>query len=151
MLIARHFGVYKTLEMVSRKYEWPKLHNFVEDWKIPRYSPNKLLHPLQILVGPLKSTTLDFIQSPPSKSYHVIIVVVEQFLKMHIFFCAWRLSTLVKRLYIWWLEKHLIIMAFLLASLVILGYNSSQNFGNTCWRPLKSRINSVITHKVMTN
>ena len=88
--MAEHFGVHKTLELVSRNYWWPHLHNYVEDYicscdagcqsESPRHQPYGLLQPFQILNGPLKSISMDFITDlPSSKGFDSILIVVDRF------------------------------------------------------------------------
>ena len=70
-----HFGIQKTLELVSRAFWWPKLHNFVEEYvhtcdtccrtKMPRHHPYGLLQPLPITTKPWQSISLDFITDLP--------------------------------------------------------------------------------------
>ena len=91
--MARHFGVHKTLELITRSYWWPQLRSFVEDYvrtcdaccrsKIPRHQPYGLLQPLPTPIGPWKSISLDFITDLPlSKGYDTILTVVDRFTKM---------------------------------------------------------------------
>jgi hypothetical protein len=91
--MAGHFGIHKTLELVSREYWWPQLRQFVEDYvrscdvccrsKIPRHRPYGLLQPLPIPSGPWKSISLDFITDLPlSKNFDAILTVVDRFTKM---------------------------------------------------------------------
>ena len=73
--MAGHFGIQKTLELVSRAFWWPKLHNFVEEYvhtcdtccrtKMPCYHPYGLLQPLPITTKPWQSISLDFITDLP--------------------------------------------------------------------------------------
>ena len=91
--MAGHFGIHKTLELVSRNYWWPHLREFVEDYvrtcdvccrsKIPRHRPYGLLQPLPVPIGPWKSISLDFITDLPlSKSFDAILTIVDRFTKM---------------------------------------------------------------------
>ena len=91
--LAGHFGVQKTLELVTRNYWWPQLRQFVTDYvhscdvccrsKIPRHQPYGSLQPLPIPSGPWRSISLDFITDLPlSKGYDVILTVVDRFTKM---------------------------------------------------------------------
>ena len=93
MPMAGHFGVHKTLELVSRNYWWPHLRNYVEDYirscdaccrsKYPRHRPYGLLQPLQVPDGPWKSISMDFITDlPSSKGFDSILTVVDRFTKM---------------------------------------------------------------------
>ena len=91
--LAGHFGVQKTLELVTRNYWWPQLRQFITDYvrscdvccrsKVPRHRPYGLLQPLPIPPGPWKSISLDFITDlPPSKGFDAILTVVDRFTKM---------------------------------------------------------------------
>jgi hypothetical protein len=91
--MAGHFGIHKTLELVSRNYWWPHLREFVEDYvrscdvccwsKIPRHRPYGLLQPLSVPIGPWKSISMDFITDLPiSKNFDAILTVVDRFTKM---------------------------------------------------------------------
>ena len=59
--LAGHFGIQKTIELVSRAFWWPKLHNYVEyvhicdtccRTKKPHHHPYGLLRPLPIPTKP---------------------------------------------------------------------------------------------------
>ena len=91
--LAGHFGVLKTLELVTRNYWWPQVRQFVIDYvstcdvccrsKIPRHRPYGLLRPLPIPNGPWKSISIDFITDlPSSQDYDAILTVVDRFTKM---------------------------------------------------------------------
>ena len=91
--MAGHFGTQKTLELVSRAFWWPKLHNFVEEYvrtcdtccrtKMPRHHPYGLLQPLPISTKPWQSIALDFITDLPlSRGFDTILTVVDRFTKM---------------------------------------------------------------------
>ena len=93
MPMAGHFGVHKTLELVSRNYWWPHLRNYVENYirscdaccrsKCPRHRPYGLLQPLPVPDGPWKSISMDFITDlPSSKGFDSILTVVDRFTKM---------------------------------------------------------------------
>ena len=84
-----HYGVHKTLELVTRNYWWPDLRIYIEDYirtcdiccrsKIPRHHPYGLLQPLPIPEGPWKSISLDFITDlPSSKGFDAILIVVDR-------------------------------------------------------------------------
>ena len=72
MPMAGHFGVHKTLELVSRHYWWPHLRNYVEDYirscdaccrsKYPRHRPHGLL---LMVPGSLYQSIALFIFHPP--------------------------------------------------------------------------------------
>ena len=87
--MVRHFGISKTLELVTRSFWWPLIHNFVEDYirthnaccqtKIPCHCPCGLLHPLPIPERPRQSISLDFITKLPlSKRFDAILRVVDR-------------------------------------------------------------------------
>ena len=91
--IAGHFGVQKTLELISRQYWWPHLRHFVEEYvrnwdtccqsKSPRHQSYGLLQPLPIPENPWKSISLDFITDlPVSKGFDAILTVVDRLTKM---------------------------------------------------------------------
>jgi hypothetical protein len=95
--LAGHFGFQKTFELVTRKYWWPQIRQYVMDYvhtcdvccrsKIPRHRPYGLLQPLPIPVGPWKSISLDFITDlPTSKGCDAILTVVDRLQRWHIFF-----------------------------------------------------------------
>ena len=88
-----HFGVHKTLELVSRQYWWPHLRQFIEEYvcscdtccrsKSPRHRSYGLLQPLPIPENPWKSISLDFITDlPVSKGFDAILTVVDRLTKM---------------------------------------------------------------------
>lgn len=90
---AGHFGTFKTHELVSRSYHWPKLRQFVKKYvtscdtcqrnKSSRHKPYGLLQPLPVPVLPWSSISMDFIvQLPESKGHTSILVVVDRLTKM---------------------------------------------------------------------
>ena len=90
---AGHFGVFKTCELVSRSFHWPKLRKFVKRYvsscdtcqrsKTSRHKPYGLLQPLPVPELPWSSISMDFIvQLPESKGHTAILVVVDRFTKM---------------------------------------------------------------------
>jgi len=92
-LSAGHFGIRKTLELVTRDYWWPMLEQFVTDYinscgdclrsKSSRHLPYGLLRPLPTASGPWQIVTLDFVvKLPLSFTYDSILVVVDTFSKM---------------------------------------------------------------------
>jgi transposase InsO family protein len=91
--LAGHFGIHKTLALVSRSFWWPQIRQFVEDYvrtcdtccrmKMPRHQPYGLLHPLPIPNRPWQSISLDFISDlPVSNGFDTILTVVDRFTKM---------------------------------------------------------------------
>ena len=88
-----HFGVRKTVDLVSRQFWWPRMIRFIKDYcrscevcmrsKSSRHKPYGLLKPLPISPGPWRSVSLDFIVSLPlSAGFDAIMVVVCRFTKM---------------------------------------------------------------------
>ena len=92
-LAAGHFGISKTIELISRNFWWPKLNNDVKKFikscficsksKIPRHKPYGLLSPLSTPVRPWSDISMDFIvELPKSKDMTTILVVVDRLTKM---------------------------------------------------------------------
>lgn len=96
---AGHFGVKRTLELVSRNYFWPRMFRYIEQYvstcdlclrnKAVRHKPFGKLQPLQVPSIPWESISMDFIVKLPaskdpltSKSYDSILVVVDRLTKM---------------------------------------------------------------------
>ena len=81
MVYKRHFGVVKTLDLVTRNYLWPKVRHlswtdYVSTCDVSCRSkiPEHRLYDLFILVGPWKSISVDFITDiPSSKGYDVFL------------------------------------------------------------------------------
>ena len=102
--LAGHFGVAKTLELISRTYWWPQQWKLVKDFvktcdtcsrsKTARHRPYGLLRPLPIPARPWSSISMDFITDlPPSQGYDSILVVVDRFTKMaHFIPCSKAIS-----------------------------------------------------------
>ena len=98
--MARHFGVHKTLELISPQHWWPHLRQFVEEYvhscytccrsKSRRHQSYGLLRPLPIPENPWNSLSLDIITDlPVSKCFDAILTMVNQFTKMaHLFPCT---------------------------------------------------------------
>jgi hypothetical protein len=90
--LAGHFGVAKTLDLVSRDFWWPKVNKSVSDYvascecsraKSSRHKPFGLLQPLPIPERPWSSISTDFIvELPPSEGYNAISVWVCRLTKM---------------------------------------------------------------------
>jgi hypothetical protein len=95
--LAGHFGARRTLELIQRKYYWPRLHGDVKDYvatctlcprvKSARHKPYGELQPLPVPRGPWTDLTMDFITGlPPSgrhgQAYDAILVVMDRFTKM---------------------------------------------------------------------
>ena len=98
---AGHFGITKTLELLSRSYYFPKMAQFVEEYvnscpvcqrnKGTLHKPFGLLHPLPVPKRPWSSISMDFIVKlpasqntslSPSPNFDSILVVVDRFTKM---------------------------------------------------------------------
>ena len=93
-----HFGVGKTLELLKRKYSWPKMgrdvKNYVKSCQVcqrmvtKRHRPYGELQPLPQPSGPGEEISMDFITGlPPSlhplnkRAYDSILVVVDRYTK----------------------------------------------------------------------
>ena len=90
---AGHFGVSKTLDLLSRNYYFPGMRSFVNDYvttceicsraKVPRHAKFGELSPLPVPSGPWKSISCDFVVDlPSSKGYDSLLVFVDRFTKM---------------------------------------------------------------------
>jgi len=95
-ILSGHPGKEKTLQLVLRDYNWPKLREFVTDYvktcntcmrnKPKNHKPYGLLKQLPIPPQPWKSILMDFIeQLPLSEGYTDILVVVDKLTKQAIF------------------------------------------------------------------
>jgi transposase InsO family protein len=95
--LAGHFGHNRTLELIRRKYDWPKLPKDVRDYvatctlcqqiKPARHSPHGELQSLPLPERPWMDITMDFITDLPpskknSKAYDCILVIVDRYTKM---------------------------------------------------------------------
>ena len=91
--LAGHFGVTKTLELLSRGFWWPQPWKFVKEFiktcdvcarsKTPHHRPYGLLHPLPIPRRPWVSLSMDFITDLPLVGGHdTVLVIVDRFSKM---------------------------------------------------------------------
>ena len=104
--VGGHFGQEKTYRLLSRKFWFPKMRDYVIDYvshcdtcqriKDSRHSPYGLLQPLPIPEGPWKSVSMDFIvKLPLSYGFDSILVVVDRFSKMaHFIACNEAISSL---------------------------------------------------------
>ena len=90
---AGHLGIRRTLELITRNFWWPKIHDDVKSYvsscdscarnKVNRHRKYGLLQPLETPDRPWKSIEIDFLCGLPiSKGYTVIMVVVDRFSKM---------------------------------------------------------------------
>jgi hypothetical protein len=91
--MAGHFGIAKTLDLVSRTFYWPSMRKYIMDYvggcdicqrsKSSNHKPYGLLQPLPIPERPWSSISVDFItQLPESNGYTTICVFVDRFTKM---------------------------------------------------------------------
>ena len=91
--LAGHFGVAKTLELVSRGFWWPQPWKFVKEFiktcdvcaraKVVHHRPYGLLQPLPIPNRPWASISMDFITDlPPVNGLDAVLVIVDRFSKM---------------------------------------------------------------------
>ena len=89
---AGHFGIYKTMELITRDFWWPRMHDFVSNYiqtceciraKSSRHKPFGLLQPLPIHNRSWADISTDFIvELPPSEGYNAISVWVRRLTKM---------------------------------------------------------------------
>ena len=95
-LLAGHFGISKTTELVRREYTWPGVRKFVNDFcsscttcrrsKSLRHKPYGLIKQLPIPSRPWDSISMDFIEHlPESSGFTAILVVVDRHSKQGIF------------------------------------------------------------------
>jgi hypothetical protein len=91
--LAGHFGVAKTLALLSRGFWWPQPWKLVKEFikscdicarsKAAHHRPYGLLHPLPIPSRPWASLSMDFITDLPRVGDHdTVLVVVDRFSKM---------------------------------------------------------------------
>ena len=95
--LAGHFGHKRTLELIQRKYYWPRMQSEVKSYvkacrlcqqiKAPRRKPHGELQPLPPPKRPWSDITMDFITDlPPSlyrgKAYDALLVVMDRYTKM---------------------------------------------------------------------
>ena len=104
--IAGHFGVAKTLELVSQTYWWPQMWKLVKDFiktcdicarsKTVHHRSYELLRPLPLPDWSWSSISMDFITDLPlSEGHDSILVVVDRFTKMaHFIPCSKAISGL---------------------------------------------------------
>jgi transposase InsO family protein len=97
---AGHFGHKKTLELLQRKYWWPRISTDVKEYvdscdvcqrtKHRRHAPYGEMKPLPIPQGPFQQLSMDFITDlPPSvrgdRVYDAILVIVDRYTKLAIY------------------------------------------------------------------
>ena len=91
--LAGHFGIAKTIELLSRNYWFPKLSAYVKNYvstcdlcsrsKHSRHMKYGELLPLPVPSKPWKGITCDFIVDlPPSNGYDALLVFVDRLTKM---------------------------------------------------------------------
>jgi len=91
--VAGHFGMEKTIEIITRDFYWKGLTEWINDYvrscdecqqnKSPRHARWGLLQPLETPYAAWNSISTDFItQLPESQGYSQIMVVVDRFTKM---------------------------------------------------------------------
>lgn len=91
--VAGHFGIDKTIELITRNFYWPKMDEWITDYvrschscqqnKSPRHRRFGLLQPLELPHAPWQSISMDFIVGLPESSGHDSIwVIVDRFTKM---------------------------------------------------------------------
>jgi hypothetical protein len=89
-----HFGIRKTMELISRLYWWPKMTEEVADYvrhcvhcqrnKSSNEKPQGLLQPIPAPDGPWQNVSMDFIMPLPKTKtgYDAVLVFVDMFSKM---------------------------------------------------------------------
>jgi len=91
--VAGHFGMEKTIEIITRDFYWKGLTKWINDYvrscdecqhnKSPQHAQWGLLQPLETPYAAWNSISTDFItQLPESQGYTQIMVVVDRFTKM---------------------------------------------------------------------
>ena len=91
--LAGHFGIAKTLELLSRNYWFPKMSRYVKQYvttcdlcsrsKPSRHMKHGELLPLPIPSGPWKGLSCDYIVDLPlSNGFDALLVFVDRFTKM---------------------------------------------------------------------
>ena len=108
--LAGHFGVEKTIELITRKFYWPRLAKDVKEYvatcdvcqrvKVTRHRPYGELEPLPVPAGPWQEISMDFVvKLPPSMrnniAYDSILVVVDRYTKMAKYFPCMETMTAV--------------------------------------------------------
>jgi len=94
--VAGHFGMEKTIKIVTRDLYWKGLTEWINDYvhscdecqhnKVPRHARWGLLQPFEMAYTAWNSISTDFItQLPESQGYTQIMVVVDRFPKMAYF------------------------------------------------------------------
>jgi len=90
---AGHGGMAKTTELISRRYDWPKIREDIKRFvknchtcqrtKVVRHAPYGLLQSNEAPDRPSKSIAMDFISDlPKSEGYATILVVIDRLTKM---------------------------------------------------------------------
>jgi hypothetical protein len=92
-LLVGHGCAKRTTTVFKKSYYWPNLKDNAKEYmntcltcqqnRTLNKKQARLLQPLLISKGPWESVSMDFIVNlPPSKGFHAIMVVVDQFNKM---------------------------------------------------------------------
>ena len=92
-LLAGHYSIAKTYELLSCKYYFPGMLSFIKSYvstcdlcsrrKAPHHAKHGELSPLPVPSGPWKSVSCDLITDlPPSNGFDSVLVFVDRFTKM---------------------------------------------------------------------
>ena len=99
-----HFGYARTLELIRRKYYWPRMAKEIKAYmksctacqraKPTRHKPYRELQLLQQPQGPYTDILMDFIVGLPpskcwSKAYNSILVIMDRYTKMVCYVAVW--------------------------------------------------------------
>ena len=91
-MAAGHWGVARTMELISRNYWWPNLRTTVEEYiarcercqraKPDRHARQTALKPMPVRNGPWQEIAKDFVVGlPDSDGFNAILMVVDRFSK----------------------------------------------------------------------
>ena len=91
--MAGHFGTYKTIGRVRANFYWPKMEEQITEYvcscdicqhnKVIRHKKYRLLEPIDVLMRPWTSISMEFIVGlPKAERYTKIGVIVDRFSKM---------------------------------------------------------------------
>jgi hypothetical protein len=94
--LSGHPGIRKTIQLIQRRYFWPRIRKFVTDYirtcdlclrtKASHHKPFGPLRFLPVPDRPWSSISMDFIEGlPPSNGFDTILVVVDRLTKMAMF------------------------------------------------------------------
>ncbi len=87
-----HFGIKRTIRLISRTYFWPRMKDFVTKYivscqacqanKVSRAAPQGMLQSLTVPTKPFESVSTDFIVGLPlSSTFEDLMVVVDRYTK----------------------------------------------------------------------